>query len=438
MKKTFSFVLIFLIVNTKCFSQDLLGGLALGAGLDVFANKIHEAIERATGAGLILEVNAGGEIAQGIDQMKQAYEKELNLTWSQLGPEEQQALTSLNSTLQSFVNKTFQKITDIEDQAQAIIHVLPLSKTLPILSKSNPQFIVTRPDNDTFTLTLKGDFYDMGRKSYEAYAVLGNSKYKNTTNSLTQITFEIPYSVLKTAPNSLSANYLTIQIPYRKSAALFFHSKDIAEFKIALGTLPNTPGQLVITTTQMVADVDVQHKEIGERNGDGSYEFRQESGDDDIKCGGEHADLAIHKCYPDAGYRVRPNTVSPKVLWSQGKQGKDQDWWFEKNCSTAAEACLCSSTEHHRAGTSGKIHFLIVFDEEKDIQRPVNADNNFNLTWNQSTTFDVPLNASWKAKYTSFDGSILEFSDPLLNNPYLNITVTPSANGQKLTISTLQ
>ena len=110
-------------------------------------------------------------------------------------------------------------------------------------------------------------------------------------------------------------------------------------------------------------------------------------GQDDIKDGGEHADLAIHKWYPDPGWRVIPNTVKVKrpLDWSQGEEGVEKDWWFStRNPSTVNEAVVCANTEHHGLGTSGKIHFRIMFTEERDVTKLVSSTRDVAIGWGRT------------------------------------------------------
>src|ERR1700730_17850126 len=146
-------------------------------------------------------------------------------------------------------------------------------------------------------------------------------------------------------------------------------------------------------------------------------------GDDDIKDGGEHGDLAIHTWPPDPGFQVVPGTVHYQITWSQGKEGVDQDWWFSRNLSTPNQAVLAFSTEHHRFGTSGKIHFKIQFTEEKATTVSTTATiGPTELPFGSSKVFEVPPGANWKGTLDLFNGKSFDFAGPFIND-YVRVGV---------------
>ena len=55
-------------------------GVTLGIIINQLSDRVNQMIQQAQNAGLILEVNAGGQIVAVLDQAKQVYENELAVT----------------------------------------------------------------------------------------------------------------------------------------------------------------------------------------------------------------------------------------------------------------------------------------------------------------------------------------------------------------------
>lgn len=395
---------------------DPLGGLALGAALIKFGSQIQEAIERAVGGGLILEIQAGGQIALLIQQAQKAYEHELDLTFEKLKGPTQSLVNSLVGAVNDLLNKTYQDISQLQAQARALIHLLPFTKNFPQAWTLSPNYAEPM-DTGNLRFAVAGDFFDIPRQGYDAILKMNGHEYTNSEKSSSALAFSIPNADLVKAPTLPVANPITVLIPYRKRKFLWLTKKEYATFQTTLASLPQNLGQLTVAITTARSGVTTQNR-VGPNDG-------QESGDDDIKCGGEHADRAIHLAHPDTGWRVLPNSVTWNVRWSQGRQGVDQDWWLDRNCSTTLLACLCVSTEHHRFGTSGKVHFNIVFTQEKDVVINTTTNTVVNIGWGESRVVQIPGTATWTATYKRFDGKTLQFAGPYRDN---FIWVTQNAN----------
>lgn len=386
--------ILLLLPSTTPSVADPFGGLAVGAGLKILGDKVNEAVEKAIGGGLILEVQAGGQVSVAIQQARAAFDQESDKTFAQLDSNEQKALNSLSATANAFLKKTYKDIRDIENQAQGITHNLPFAPEFPQLYSFSPAYV--QQGAGSVRIVLTGDFYSIARDGYDATAQIGGKIFKNSDKDSNEIDFNIPKAALKSVNNAIADNHITIVIPYRAPFLIFFHKKEYATFVIPLMALPKNVGafNFQITTT---ADGTATQNVV--RTG-----YRQDSSDDDIKCGGEHADLAVHLAYPDSGWTVIPSSVTWQVTWSEG------DPQLTANCSSPTTACLCVSTEHHRFGTSGKVAFNISFAETK----PVNVTNtdakNIAIGWGETRLLELPLNASWVGSYTRFDGKVFQFN----------------------------
>jgi hypothetical protein len=412
-----------LFLNTSSAHADPFGGIAVAVGLSVLGDKVNEAVEKAIGGGLVLEVQAGGQVSVAIQQAKAIYDQESAKFWNDLQSNEQATLNSLVKVANDFIDKTYSDLKDIEARANGIVHNLPFTKEFPQLWKYSPSYVEQIPGGK-LRLALEGDFIDVMREGFDASINIAGKSFQNVDKSNSNISFELPLSVLSAASdNQVGSNHISITIPYREQYLMFFHTKKVASLTLPLMVLPKKFGTVSFDITTVTAGTASQTTY--------SPEFMQESGDDDIKCGGEHGDLAVHIAYPDSGWTVVPSSVTWNVTWSQGNQGVDQDWWLAANCSSPTAACLCVSTEHHGWGTSGKVHFRIAFTEQKPINNVASTNSTVDVGWGESRIVDLPPGAQWKGTYTRFDGKQFQF-----NGNYKDQYVTISQLGSGITVRT--
>jgi hypothetical protein len=400
-------VLIFSCVTLRsgpaAAQVDPLAGAALGVGLNALGAKINEAIERAIGGGLLLEIQAGGQVAVLIQQAQAAYQSDLDLTYSRLSAAEQMTVNNIYSVADQFLTNAATQAKTIEARAQQISNSLPFSKTFPQLTQFGPSF-VKQDQRAPIRLSLVGNFVDVARGDNNAFAIVSGGKLPNSTKTTQELTFEIPIAAIKTASTQITYNPIGIQIPYDKNTFLWFSHGEVANFSIPLAVLPTTFGTVKIDVTTTAPGTEQQTFTTGE--------MAQESGDDDIKCGGEHADLAVHSVPADPGWTIIPSTAHWIVTWSQGKQGVDEDWWLSSNCSTSTTACMCVSTEHHGRGTSGKVHFRIQYAAQRPVNRSTVASSSDLISWGTQKVYTIPTGGTWKGAFDRFDGKHIEFAGP--------------------------
>ncbi len=456
---------LIVLMPFKAFCGDIPtpGSLLFGDFIKQATDKLNDLISHAQAAGQILEIEAGGQILTAIDQARYAYHNEMVLTIGELNATATNTVNSINSVLTAFEEKTYTDIRVLEDRALVISHNLPFAKHFPQIAtwspkqltsnfKSNSSFKVHNPISqyvrpagaisaeqieadfhasyhkitvqenkffdDNVLITFDGDFYDMFRKKYNAVLKINNGQsFVNTTKTSQEIGFLVPRSALIYSDNSISYNTCDITIPYSKTVLLFFHRKKTADFKVYITSLPKTIGTLAITThvpTSVMVTVDRL-----------SGEYSQLSSDDDIKCGGEHADQAIH-CVnaTPGGWQIIPGSVGYRMNHAEG------EWnYCGPSHSTAGTACVNFNTIHHRFGTSGKIWFNITYKETNQIIQDVITNIPLDINWSQSRVVTIPQSATWSAKFIQFDGKEYDFGGPDTNNPYIKV----STSGQNIT-----
>ncbi|CAM2179383.1 hypothetical protein [Burkholderia cepacia] len=399
------------------------GGLAIGVGLDKLGNDVKDAISNAAANGQLLEAQAGGQVYIAIQQAKETYNSELDLTIDKVSGPEQNSLNSIASIATDFENKTYKDLSSLNSQVRSTIHDLPFTNSFPQVLSYGPAFLEPSPPSGTVHLTLDGDFYDSLRSDYLPTLSINGKSISATLRTSTQLGFDIPKSEFAAKPDALTVSYAIVNIPYSTKTFLIFPSKRNSSVSLAMATLPKAPGTVRLDITTTSPGMAKQTKV--------SPEMSQESADDDIKCGGEHAELAVHFSTPDSGWAVVPDSTQWQVTWDQGNQGKGQDWWLERTCSTPTLACVCVSTEHHAWGTSGKVHFKILYTEEQSIVNSKTTSQNIDIGWNEMRTVTIPAGATWQLQYNRFDGKQMQVA-----GVYGDAFVKVSQTANRVTVST--
>jgi hypothetical protein len=411
-------------LRPQVHAQGLETGLTVGAFFNNLMAKVREAEEKAIGGGIVLEIGAGGEVALAVQQAKAAYESSLNLTIAHLHADSQIQLNTLSSMVNQYTDKTYNQVSDLEDRLYGIVSILPGANNVPKLFRYSPTFTtgsldVASPDIE---FTVYGLFVDAPVPGYEPAVRVAGRNFGAAAHSTTFITFKIPSSLLQPLSNKVNTQYVAIDIPYR--TGFIIHGHHDTNFTVPVSILPTRCGTIIFSITTPTPTT-LRHEIT-------SPEMFQNSAQDDIKDGGEHADMAIHRWPASAGWRIIPGTVHYKMNWHQGTEGYERDWWFSRNISTLQEAVLCFSTEHHRIGTSGKIRFQIVFTEEKDSLANNVTTSHMNFNWGDRKTFEVPSGSTWKGSFVAFDGKTTEFNGPF-KDKYINV----QQNGTLVAITTI-
>lgn len=422
-------VVLLLLGASSVARADFFTGVGIAVGLDKMADAVKEAIDNSVGGGQILEIQAGGQLLAAIAQAKSVFDQERNLTLADFHGSEQTTLSSLQTTAEAFIEHSFTDAKTITRQAQGIVHDLPFSKNFPQVWRYSPTYVaptVSATGPGHAHLELEGDFYDVLRADYDATLTIGQANFEAAGKTSQMLAFDVPLDKFTASASASTINYVKVVIPYRDNFLGVVPRKRESTLLLPIIFLPPAPGTVTVSITATAPTILKQSKT--------SPEQIQESGDDDIKCGGQHADLAIHTDWPDSGWRVVPSSVTWKVNWSQGHEGHeghDNDFWLERNCSSATAACLCVSTEHHRAGTSGKVHFNINYTEEKDSTVANTTSQAYKMGWGDSRVIEVPAGATWAGDYTRFDGKQVQFTGPH-QDAYLRV----SQIGSTLTLQT--
>ena len=93
------------------------------------------------------------------------------------------------------------------------------------------------------TLTVTGNFVDIGEQDYDAYLAFGSNEITNRSKQTNMISFTVPQSAFSFALDKVGYVGASITIPYKVSEVLgLIHRKEFATFDIIIIVLPPSPG----------------------------------------------------------------------------------------------------------------------------------------------------------------------------------------------------
>lgn len=401
-------VLLLLIILTSCRLYSQVGIGAFAIGVNSLFDRVTQAIQQAEQAGLVLEVNAGAQILNLLTQAQLAYEKELKSTSQQLTSQQQQLISSIDGMISNLQNNI---IDGLEKSIQQTANTIPFSKTFPQVH-TYTGYMVT-PGNGNVFVTVKGNFFDIGTKTYDSYIRIGNKSFKNTIKTTQSIVFAVPKTEFVT---NKFINYVPakVEIPYKKSILLFFKKKKQADFLVNYVVLPPSPGTYDLIYTTM------------EDKRETAQDFCQglvwDSSQDDYE--------AIQGCHMADGWICDVKTVTYDLTREEGRKGKD--WYDKGNASTLTYVGWKFKTLHKGLGTSGKLTVTIKYEKYRYTKIPLEHIVSKNINWGEQKVETIPNGATWKLIYHRFDGNDFEIASSDESNAYFKVKVTAN----QITITT--
>ena len=389
------------IKETGIKPQSLLSLGAFAIGINQLFDRVTQMIQQAEQSGLILEVNAGSQVLNLINQAKDAYSSALKSTAQTLSAQQQQLISSLTGMLDDIQNHI---LKDLTSKIQQTVNTIPFAKTFPQLTLFEGT-IISPNTNGNNIVTLVGNFFDIGSKNYDAVLKTGSNSYTNSSKTTQEITFQIPNSEFNHSPNQVNYKSISIDIPYKKTCFFFFKSKKTTTFLLNFIILPVNSGSYQVVTTKMA---DITQSEIATCNG-----LIWDSAQDDID--------KTQGCNMSDGWTCDRNSVNYSFTRREGDQ--NNDWFDLGNASTSTFAGWHFKTLHKLFGTSGKLTVNLSYTRHKIVTQPVTTTGGLvNLEWGETKVETIDPQASWKIVYHQFDGRTFEFSSSEDSNPYLKIT----------------
>jgi len=389
-----------------------LGSLTLGAFLTKLADQIDQIVTDARSTGDAVAMEGGREAALAITNARNAYSDSLNETVGKLDPEIKNTTDKLQTLVNDLSTGAIKTVDLATSRALVIVSTLPFRNNEPQVRSTTPRFVVPSESVD-IRIKFEGNFLDSARDGFKPSLLIEGKVYDAEAQNDTQhIEFQIPAGTLfhvKSADNAgrLQYAHITLTVPWSKSTAYgLWHSKEEDHFDLILGSLPISPGKIVLMHTTK-ADVTLAPKDF--QSGPFHLASTKEAGNQD------HRDTP-YSVTPDEGWHVVRGTSVFKVFSAQG------DWSHSFVSDDADRVRYDVTTIHHglSGGSSGSVDFRILFKEVTTQTQTSSTTEELNLEWGDSKaiTYDA---GTWKIIFTSFDGKHSEFTGPSSTNPFLDL-----------------
>ncbi|HYC75179.1 hypothetical protein [Brevundimonas sp.] len=224
------------------------GSLATGAVVDQIADRLNEALDKATANGDFLAMRASQEALYVIDAFKKANQELLDDAFDRIGDERRALLNGLRETTRAIEEgriDTLQKLQDTGDQMDRLVRDSTF-KRQPVVYRYRGS-IVTPGETQDIRLTVSG--YRL--TTDQPYLLFRGQRYPAIEEGDT-LRFELPRNLFTADPARLKSETATLVLFARHGGFLGIGEKTREErTNINLVTLP---GQL--------GSVDVQYTEI--------------------------------------------------------------------------------------------------------------------------------------------------------------------------------
>lgn len=214
---------------------------ALDSLFDRVNNTIHQAVGDIKNAAVDVEIQAGAEISRSIEQVKNAYENELEKTVEKISVEAGKSFNALNSIVAIFEKKAIDEMNDLMSQAQQLTNKLPFTSKQPQVRNVNPRYIVINDIAKTTFVTFKGNFFFAGTKEYEPVLNFGKNPCPLVDSTTESLTFQISQKdIIGHSKFAYTFNSGELSIPWDDGWIL--SHKKISLFRVGIGALPQVAG----------------------------------------------------------------------------------------------------------------------------------------------------------------------------------------------------
>ncbi len=238
----------------KVQTRDVFG---FGDDIKKLFKKVDDALEKATQgaikAGIELEIGAGLEIENAIEQVKNAYRDELNVTTDKISKAAKVAFDDLKTMVEKFLKATNDELAELESEAQQLVDQLPFSNPRPLLRKVHPRFLVIDDLARASLVIFKGNFVSSGTPGFTPSLVFANKVCYLVDSNNQSLTFQVPH----TAFNDTTANqysYKTGELTIPWDDGYIFSHKTQSVFQVGLSALPYWAGYGTVLYRSSIAD----------------------------------------------------------------------------------------------------------------------------------------------------------------------------------------
>lgn len=381
----------------------------VGFFLNHLMDQVQQAIVDARNAGLNLEIEAGREVGLAVENAKNAFSQSLNESMDRIDSTMRKAMDQLSSMAQEVQERNEVALRTTTARVQQFINTLPFANLQPQVTDVTPRYIVPVPEDKKYNVSIKffGNFMFAAHEAHQPELLVNGQNFVPSANTTQELDFSVPSTVLfppgSTDPSKVSLVSAQLNIPWQRSEFWGMrHITEVDQYRIQMGALPSSPGQITFqyTTPRVVRE---QQKFI---QGGFHLASTREAGNDDQK------DVPF-KVTPHTGWHVVRGSSRIEQFCGQG------DYSYPHLISDDADAVVYQATTiHHGAGSSGSMDFSIAFDEYREVTVQDPHSENIVLNWGDSVAI---TQAVGRIIFQAFDGSHAEFAGADLSNRYIKI-----------------
>ncbi|CAF24242.1 hypothetical protein [Candidatus Protochlamydia amoebophila] len=385
-------------------------GITTGLLLNQFFDRTQQTIDQLKNAGLHLEMEAGAQLRQTIEQAKVAYADSLNLTMDRVDATTRNTFDQLETLVSGVQARNATLMKNMAASAQQIANTLPFHNDRPQLTTVLPRFIL-RTDQTPILFQFFGNFERAAEQAYAPKLTFHGQDFTATHITIQKLEF----SVLPTAvfpgnqlQNAKGVVYSEGTLETYYPGTVF--GRTAAVFHLTIGALPPSPGTLTleyrrdrVQREERLCQTQKQH--IGSRKNEGNNDVINH----------------LFKATPSEGWHVKKGTSEANP--SCGGRHTGPDFVSDDGDQVLWRGSTIKNTMD-LGSESGWMDVTISFIEWQDQIVTEQFTETIDLKWGNTKVLqaaDFPL-GKWKLIFDSFDGDHHEFAGTDIDtSPYLKI-----------------
>ncbi len=387
-------------------------GSILDGLMDRVNNSIQQVINSATSGVLSMEVEAGRQVANAIQNAKEAYADSLDKTTQDVNKLVTDTLGKLTNMVLLVETDVKSQLAQVAADAQQLVLSLPFSKQNPQLTSIAPQYVVISTQNDTVLVKFSGVFPWSADSRYPTTFTLNGQACPIFQNTTQVLMYRAPVGAFTNTSIDKCAYVMgNLQVKWSNGWMWPFERTNTAQYNTGLAVLPLSPGK--ITAYYM------------------SGGFNRVPKDFQTVC----TRSAENYPRPPTGWLKIPVTVPPELGWhidtsvtptlaldpaghiNHGNH-TEQIISYDEN-SIQIEVGLQNNGVGQYVGVS---QFFVNFREYQDQPLSNIRSEPVVLRWGDSIMLQPRVGETvWKVNFVCFDGTSNDFGPADIGNKYLQL-----------------
>jgi hypothetical protein len=226
-------------------------GRALGSLMKDVSQTITDAVQQGETAGINLEVEASRQVAIGVQNMQNAYQKSFDKTAEEVGQVAAKQINDLTVMVQGIQDHDQDIINGIESKIQQMILTMPFVGGEPQVRKVLPKYVVIGAQTADFVVSFDGLFKWASREGFTPTLTLGETQF-TPENGTQLLSFRIPVGTMTALMKNCSYLLGSLQAPW--DAGWIRTDKKVDTFNIWIGALPLSPGDIKVQYVKTEAE----------------------------------------------------------------------------------------------------------------------------------------------------------------------------------------